>query len=80
MTIGEDRNKTRLEKNDSFAVFESSRFVTTILCLLYQSVYQSPCSASVSREYDPNVLELLYLLQCIAAHLQPKLPYDSGET
>jgi len=35
---------------------------------------------SVTCEYHPKVLELLPLLQCIAAYLYLALPWVSGET
>jgi len=36
--------------------------------------------SSVTREYHFKLLELLHLLQCIAAHLQRKLVWVSRET
>jgi len=59
-------------KTANFAVFESPHFVTQSdkahaeLCLLYQSVYQSPCSAFRYSWIHPKVLERLDLLQCTA--------------
>jgi len=40
MTVGEDRNK--YFKTDSFAIFESSRFVTTAIELTQNCVYFTP--------------------------------------
>jgi len=37
-------------------------------------MYQSSVPASLTRKYHPEVLELLHLLQCIAAYLQYTLP------
>jgi len=45
-----------------------------------QDCVTNPCinllaPPSVTRKYHPKVLELLHLLQCIAAHLQRTLPW-----
>jgi len=45
------------------------------LRLLYQSLYQSPCSAFIrENQSKTKALELLQLMQCIAAYLQHALP------
>jgi len=65
MAIAKNRNKDWL-KFESFVVFVSSLYLWSrndethiILCLIYQCVYQSPCSAFLTREYQPKVLVLI---------------------
>jgi len=48
--------------------------------MLHQSVYYLLVPPSVTREYHPKVLELLHLMQCIAAYLQRAVAWVSGET
>jgi len=49
--------------------------------LFYQCIiYLLIVPPSVTREYQPKILELLHVLQCIAAHLQHTLPWASGDT
>jgi len=80
MRIG---TKTDL-KADSFAVFESSRCVTRAVkltqnCIRFDSSRTNLFFPfSVTREYHHMLLELIDLLQCIAAYLQYTLPWVSG--
>ena len=48
------------------------------LCLTNSRI-NLPVPSSVTREYHPKVLEVLHLLQCIAASLQHALDWFSGE-
>jgi len=81
MTIREDWNKDRFKNWQPCGVLKlpfcgisflwtQSNTPHTELRLLCQTVHQSPCLVSVTREYHPNVLELIHLLRCIAAYLQ----------
>ena len=72
-------------KTESFAFFESSRFVTMEQRMLTQNCvcFTNLCISSfvptfVTRKNHSNVLERLHLLQYISVHLQKTLPWASG--
>jgi len=71
---------------DSFALNESSHFVTTKLqnarrtALFFCQWASGPVAPSATREYHPKVLDSLDMLQCIAVYFQLVLVWISGET
>jgi len=67
--ISEDRNKDRF-RNGPLCVrsLQKGKAPATQNCV----AFANPCQACsiVTREYHPNIVELLHLLHCIAAFLQ----------
>jgi len=86
MTKGEDRKKCRFVKWQLCGVWKLPFCDHSAIKLTQNRVcFTNPrikllVLPSVTRECHPKVLELLDLLQCIAAYLQRTLPWVSGKT
>jgi len=86
MTTDEDRNKVLLKNWKLCGLWKlpfrhhgAIKLTQNCVCFI------NPCinpilPTCVTREYNPKVLERLYLLQCISAHLQKTLPWVSWVT